>query len=107
MIKIKVGFITPGEILLEEFLKPYNVSPNKLALELRVPASRIYGIINGKRAITADTDLRLSKYFGTSQGFWLGLQSDHDMDVAKEKIENELKKISLNESVEGIYNSVV
>ncbi len=107
MTKTKVGFITPGEILLGEFLKPYNVSPNKLALELRVPASRIYGIINGIRAITADTDLRLSKYFGTSQGFWLGLQSDHDMDVAKEKIEKDLKKISLNESVEEISNSVV
>ena len=106
MTKTKVGFVIPGEVLLEKFLKPYNVSPNKLALELRVPASRIYGIINGKRAITADTDLRLSKYFGTSQGFWLGLQSDHDMDVAKEKMEKDLKKISLNESVEEISNSV-
>ena len=107
MTKIKVGFVTPGEVILEEFLKPYNISPNKLALELRVPASRIYGIINGKRAITADTDLRLSKYFGTSQGFWLGLQSDHDMDVAKEKIEKDLKKISLNESVDEISNRIV
>jgi len=107
MTKTKVGFVTHGEVLLEEFLKPFNVSPNKLALELRVPASRIYGIINGKGAITADTDLRLSKYFGTSQGFWLGLQSDHDMDVAIEKIEKDLKKISLNESVEEISNSVV
>ena len=105
MAKEKIGFVIPGEILLEEFLKPYDISPNRLALEIKVPASRIYGIINGERAITADTDLRLSKYFGTSQGFWLGLQADHDIDVAREKIESELETIRRDEKVEEIYRS--
>lgn len=82
MAKETIGFVTPGEILLEEFLKPFGISPNRLALEIKVPESRVYGILNGERTITADTDLRLFKYFGTSQGFWLGLQADHDMDIA-------------------------
>lgn len=92
-MKNKIGFITPGEILLEEFLKPLGISPNKLAIEIKVPATRIYGIIKGERAITAVTDLRLSKYFGTSQGFWLGLQADHDLDVVKENIAHDLQTI--------------
>ena len=86
MKKNKIGFIMPGEVLLEEFLKPLGITPNKLAIEIKVSATRIYGIIKGERAISADTDLRLSKYFGTSQGFWLGLQADHDLDVVKQNI---------------------
>ena len=100
MKKNKIGFITPGEILLEEFLEPLGISPNKLAIEIKVPATRIYGIIKGERAITADTDLRLSKYFGTSQGFWLGLQADHDLDVVKQNIAQDLQTIRKYENTE-------
>ncbi|NIU85748.1 MAG: HigA family addiction module antidote protein [Nitrosopumilaceae archaeon] len=97
MKKNKIGFVTPGEILLEEFLEPLGISPNKLAIEIKVPATRIYAIIKGERAISADTDLRLSKYFGTSQGFWLGLQADHDLDVVKENIASDLQTIRKHE----------
>ena len=90
MKRHKIGNITAGEILLEEFLVPLNISPNRPSIEIKVPTSRIYAIIKGNRAITADTELRLSKYFGTAQGFWLGLQADHDLDIAKEEIESEL-----------------
>ncbi len=100
MKKNKIGFITPGEVLLEEFLKPLGITPNKLAIEIKVPATRIYGIINGERAISADTDLRLSKYFGTSQGFWLGLQADHDLDVVKQNIFPVLQTIRKYENIE-------
>ena len=103
----KIGFITPGQILLEEFLKPFDVYPNKLAIELKVPSSRIYGIIKGERSITADTGLRLSKYFGTSQCFWLGLQADHAIDIAKESIESELETIKRNEDLEDKYTKAV
>jgi len=99
MKKHKIGYITPGEILLEEFLVPLNISPNRHAIELKVPTSRIYAIIKGNRSITADTELRLSKHFGTSQGFWLGLHADHDIDIAKEDIESELDTIKRNENI--------
>lgn len=75
--------IHPGEVLAEEFLKPLELSQNKLALALRVPARRINEIVHGKRAITADTALRLSHYFGNSPEFWLGLQMDYDLDRTK------------------------
>ena len=100
MKKSKIGFITPGEILLEEFLSPLGISPNKLAIEIKVPATRIYAIVKGVRAISADTDLRLSKYFGTSQGFWLGLQADHDLDVVKQNIASDLITIRKYENIE-------
>ena len=73
----------PGEVLLEEFLKPMGLSQNKVALALRVPARRINEIVLGKRGITADTALRLSHFFGNSAEFWLGIQMDYDLDCAK------------------------
>ena len=86
----------PGEILLEEFLTPMNLSQNRLALDIRVPARRINEIVLGKRRITADTALRLAKYFDMSPQFWLGLQMDYDIDVAEDEIadrlENEVQK---------------
>lgn len=74
--------IHPGEILREEFMVPMGLSANALAIALRVPAPRINDIARERRAISADTALRLSRYFGTSAEFWLGLQSDYDMKIA-------------------------
>ena len=75
--------IPPGEILYEDFMKPMGVSINGLAREIAVPPNRISDIVNGKRAITADTALRLGKYFGVSPELWLNLQVDYDLRVAK------------------------
>jgi len=75
--------ITPGEILQEEFLVPFGISQYRLAKELSIPQTRISGIINSSRRITADTALRLSLYFGNSAKFWLGLQNDFDIENAK------------------------
>lgn len=75
--------VPPGEILYEEFMKPMGVSINALAREIAVPPNRISDIVNGKRAITADTALRLGKYFGVSPETWLGLQADYDLRIAK------------------------
>lgn len=75
--------IPPGEVLYEEFMKPLGVSINGLAREIDVPPNRISEIVSGKRAITADTALRLGKYFGVSPEIWLGLQADYDLRVAK------------------------
>jgi len=77
--------IHPGEVLFEEFLKPLGLSQNKLATALRVPARRINEIVLQKRSVTADTALRLSRFFGNSPEFWLGLQMDYDLDVARLK----------------------
>jgi addiction module HigA family antidote len=74
--------VTPGEILAEEFMKPLGLSANALAVALRVPATRIQAIVNGARAITAETALRLSRYFGNSAEFWLNLQKHYELDVA-------------------------
>ena len=82
----------PGEILQEEFLKPMNLSQNRLALDIRVPARRINEIVHGKRRITADTALRLAKYFDMSPQFWLGLQMDYDLDIAEDQIADRLNK---------------
>jgi len=76
--------IPPGEILMEEFMRPLGISINALARDLAVPANRISGIINGTRAITADTALRLGKYFGVSPEIWLALQSDYELRVARQ-----------------------
>jgi antitoxin HigA-1 len=84
--------VHPGEILLEEFLKPMNLSQNQMALALRVPARRINEIIHGKRRITADTALRLARYFNMSPRFWLGLQMDYDLDVAEDEVGEQLNK---------------
>lgn len=77
------GPIPPGEILLEDFMKPLGISQNRLARDIDVPVSRIAAIIKGERTITADTALRLSRYFGTSARVWLNLQADYDLRVAK------------------------
>jgi len=88
----KMTPLHPGEILQEEFLKPMNLSQNRLALDIRVPARRINEIVHGKRRITADTALRLAKYFNMSAQFWLGLQMDYDLDVAADQISERLDK---------------
>jgi addiction module HigA family antidote len=85
---------TPGEILLEEFLKPMALSQNALARAIKVPPRRINEIVLGKRAVTADTDLRLARYFGLSEGFFLGLQADHDLMARKREIGGELRTIA-------------
>lgn len=78
--------IPPGEILLEEFLKPMGISQNQLARDLDVTVSRVAGIIAGKRAITADTALRLASYFGMTAEFWINLQSEYDLRVARQTV---------------------
>ena len=85
--------IHPGEILQEEFLAPLRLSQNQLAIAIHVPPRRINEIVHGKRAITADTALRLSKYFGMSNEFWLNLQSHYDMRITRLKLEKELESI--------------
>lgn len=85
--------ITPGELLLEEFLKPMGISQYRLAKEIGVPAQRISAIVAGKRAITADTDLRLCRFFGLSNGYWLRAQAAYDTEVAQEALAQTLEKI--------------
>ena len=87
------NLIHPGEILLEEFLKPMKISQNKLALDIHVPDPRINAIVKGNRAITADTALRLGKYFGTGPEFWCNLQSNCDLCIAAANAECELAVI--------------
>lgn len=85
--------VTPGELLWEEFLSPMGLSRYRLAKELGVPAQRIGDIVNGKRAITADTDLRLCRFFGLSDGYWLRAQAAYDIEVAQRELVAELKNI--------------
>lgn len=85
--------IHPGEILREEFLLPMGISANALSLAIQVSAPRINDIVRERRAITADTALRLSKYFGTTPEFWLGLQADYDVAIAKAEIAEVLARI--------------
>jgi addiction module HigA family antidote len=91
--------VHPGEVLLEEFLKPMGLSQNRAALDIGVPARRINEIVLGKRSITADTALRLARYFGTSPQFWMGLQKDYELDVAADllgaRLEYEVKVLSM------------
>ena len=89
----RIPSITPGEILLEEFLIPMKISAYRLAKDTNVPATRISQIIKGNRRITADTALRFSKYFGNSADFWLGIQDESDLREEKRKIAHELAKI--------------
>ncbi len=84
--------IHPGEILLEEFLKPMDLSQNSLAMDIHVPARRINEIVLGKRRITADTALRLGRFFGNSPQFWLGLQMDYDLDVTEDNLKDRLNR---------------
>ncbi len=86
--------VTPGEILLEEFLKPMGLSQNRLAKEIGVPPQRINQIVMGKRSVTADTDLRLGRFLGLSSGYWLRAQAAYDTEVAERKIGPSLKKIT-------------
>ncbi len=87
--------VHPGEVLLEEFLKPLGLSQNRLALDIGVPPRRINEIVLEKRRVTADTALRLARYFGTSPQLWLGLQADYDLDIASvslgDRLEREVK----------------
>ena len=84
--------IHPGEILLEEFLKPLDMSMNQLAIELRVPASRINAIVEGERSISADTALRLGHYFGISPEFWINLQATYDLRIARRQLEEQIRR---------------
>ena len=88
----KLPPIHPGEILLEEFLEPMGISQYRLAKDISVPPRRINEIVLGKRAITPDTALRLSLFFGLSERFWINLQSRYDIEIEKDKLENRLKK---------------
>jgi addiction module HigA family antidote len=91
----------PGEVLLEEFLKPMGLSQNRLALDMRVPPRRINEIVHGKRRITANTALRLARYFNMSAEFWLGLQMDYDLEVATDQIGKRIEKEVVAYSVAG------
>ncbi|MCP9817170.1 HigA family addiction module antidote protein [Synechococcus sp. GreenBA-s] len=85
--------VPPGEVLLEEFLRPMGVSQYRLSLALGVPESRINAIVKGRRSITADTDLRLCRFFGLSEGFWLRMQATHDLKVARLNLGEALQAI--------------
>jgi addiction module HigA family antidote len=94
----KLPNIHPGAVLLEEFLKPLGISQNKLARALKVPPRRVNEIVLGKRAVTPDTSLRLARYFGTSERFWLGLQIDYDLEETQlalgESIQKDVRPLS-------------
>ena len=92
MSQQKLNPVHPGEVLLEEFLKPMGISQNRLANSIGVPPRRINEIVLEKRSVTADTALRLAQYFGTSAKFWLGLQSDYDLDITSDKVGRRIQK---------------
>ena len=91
MRKKKIAPIHPGEILMEEFLKPLGISQYKLAKDIHVPARRINEIVHGKRAVSANTALRLSRYFNLSERFWLNLQARFDLEVEKDKLNGRIE----------------
>lgn len=88
----KLPAVHPGEVLLEEFLKPMDISQYQLAKDISVPPRRINEIVLGKRAITADTALRLARYLGTSERFWLNLQASYDLEVEKDRLGRRLTR---------------
>ncbi len=88
----KIPPVHPGEVLLEEFLKPLHISQYRLAKDINVPPRRINEIVQGKRSISADTALRLARYFGTSDRFWLNLQARYDLEVEKDRLGNRLER---------------
>jgi antitoxin HigA-1 len=88
----KLSPVHPGKVLLEEFIKPMGLSQNRLAIDICVDARRINEIVLGKRAITADTALRLSRFFGNSPQFWMGLQSQYDLDIAQVQLGKRLER---------------
>ena len=92
MPRRKLAPVHPGEVLQEEFLRPLGLSQYRLAKEVSVPARRINEIVRGTRAITADTALRLARYFGTSERFWLNLQSRYDLEVEKDRLGERLER---------------
>ena len=91
MVK-KVSPVTPGDVLLEEFLRPMNITQNQLAKDINVPANRISQVIHGKREITSDTALRLGKYFGIEPEFWINLQVRFNMKIARSKMGKKIEK---------------
>ncbi|HSH83723.1 MAG TPA: HigA family addiction module antitoxin [Guyparkeria sp.] len=96
--------VTPGELLMEEFLRPMGISQYRLAKEIGVPAQRIGQIVAGKRSITADTDLRFCRFFGLSSGYWLRAQAAYDTEIAEVALEDQLKKIRPWSSVSELEN---
>ena len=92
MDREKLRPIHPGEILLEEFLKPMGISQYRLAKDISVPPRRINEIVHGKRAITPNTALRLSRYFGLSERFWMNLQARYDLEVEKDRLQDRLER---------------
>ena len=89
----KMKPLHPGEVLLEEFLKPMSITPYRLAKDIGVPTNRITGIVNGERSLSADTALRLSQYFGTSAKVWVGLQADYDLSIAVANSNSAIRRI--------------
>jgi addiction module HigA family antidote len=92
MKKQRMAPVHPGEILLEQFLKPLEMSQNRLAIEISVPPRRINEIVNGKRRVTADTAMRLAIFFNMTPQYWMGLQADYDLDVAQDELEEKNKE---------------
>ena len=90
----KLAPIHPGEVLMEDFIQGFGITQNKLAVSIGVPPRRINEIVHGKRAITADTALRLGKYFGTSAQFWLNLQTHYVLDVAQDRVAGQIEAIT-------------
>ena len=88
----KIPPVHPGEVLYEDFVVPTGISIHPLAMDLRVPANRIAEIVKGERAISADTALRLARYLGTSAEFWLGLQSDYELEKAKDELATKIER---------------
>jgi len=86
----KMTPVHPGEILLERFLKPMEMSQNRLAIEISVPPSRINEIVKGRRRVTADTAMRLARFFSMTPQYWMGLQADYDLDVAQDELEDKI-----------------
>ena len=92
MASRKIEPVHPGEILLDEFLEPFELSQYRLARDISVPPRRINEIVHGTRSITADTALRLARYFGTSEQFWLNLQAHYDLETERDRLGDRLKK---------------
>lgn len=93
MTTTELVLVPPGEVLLEEFLQPMGISQVRLALAIDVPESRINAIVKGRRAITAESDLRLCRFFGLSEGFWLRMQASHDLKLAQQALASVLPRI--------------
>lgn len=97
---LKIEPVTPGELLNEDFLLPLGITKYRLAKEIGVPAQRVGEIVSGRRSITADTDLRLCRYFGLSAGYWLRVQNKYDTEITRRKIAGQLENISpLNRAI--------